>query len=202
MRPQTDDYPQELEQVILALLSDRSEEAAALLAPIAYARRQVAVRSEPSESVIASIYKRDRFHCRYCGCKVIPTQIMRLISSFFPDAFPYHPGWKGGETHPAFASRSPTLDHVVPWSQGGSNDLENLVCACWVCNQVKGDLSLAQLGWRLRPIPETGWDGLTSHYRRLWELAGSPVKGDLAFWLRRYEVTPTATNGPTVDQRH
>lgn len=36
MRPQTDDYPEELEQVVLALLSEGREAAAELLAPIAY----------------------------------------------------------------------------------------------------------------------------------------------------------------------
>lgn len=196
MRPQTDDYSEELEQVVLAFLSEGRDVASRLLAPIAYVRREVAVRSEPSESVIVSIYKRDRFHCRYCGGKVISTQVMRLVAMLFPEQFPYHPNWKGGETHPAIASRSPSLDHVVAWSQGGDNDLGNLVCACWVCNQIKGDLSLGQLGWDLLPIPQTEWDGLTLHYRPLWEAAGSPTKGDLAFWLRRYEATPAATRGP------
>ncbi len=58
MRPQTDDYPEELEQVVLAVLSEGRDVASRLLAPIAYVRREVAVRSEPSESVIVSIYKR------------------------------------------------------------------------------------------------------------------------------------------------
>jgi hypothetical protein len=154
-RPQTDDYPEELERVVKTLLSDGVDAAAGLLAPIAYPRRDVAVHSEPSETVIASIYKRDRFHCRYCGCRVIPTQLMRLVSHFFPDDFPYHPNWKGGQTHPAFTSRSATLDHVVPWTGGGTNDPNNLVCACWICNRVKGDLRLEQLGWELRPSPTT-----------------------------------------------
>jgi 5-methylcytosine-specific restriction endonuclease McrA len=196
MRPQTDNYPEELEQVVLALLSDGREAAAELLAPIAHPRREVDVRTEPSETIVVSVYKRDRFHCRYCGCRVIPTQIMRLISELFPDEFPYHSNWKGGQTHPAIASRSPSLDHLVPWSQGGSNELENLVCACWVCNQIKGDLSLEQLGWDLLPIPETDWDGLTRHYRLLWEAAESPTKGGLSFWLRRYDATPAADTGP------
>lgn len=200
MRPQTDDYPEELEQVIVALLSDGREAAAEILAPIAYPRREVAVRSEPSETVMVSIYKRDRFHCRYCGCKVVPTQIMRLVSETFPDQFPYHPNWRAGHTHPAITSRSPNLDHVVPWAKGGGNDPENLVCACWVCNQIKGDLSLQQLGWKLRPIPETDWDGLVRYYRSLWELAGSPSRGDHAFWIRRYELTTAADRGPAADR--
>lgn len=84
-------------------------------------------------------------------------------------------------------SRSPTLDHVLPWSLGGTNDPENLVCACWICNQIKGDLTLEQMGWELKPIAaNTDWDGLTRYYRLLWELAGSPTRGEHAFWIRLF----------------
>jgi hypothetical protein len=186
-RPQTDDYPDDLERVIVALLSEGREAAAELLAPIAYPRREVAARSDPSETVIASIYKRDRFHCRYCSCRVIPTQIMRLVSEVFPDDFPYHPNWKGGQTHPAITSRSATLDHIAPWTLGGTNDPENLVCACWICNRIKGDLTLEQMGWELKPIAaDTSWDGLTSYYKALWEIAGSPTTGEHPFWIRLF----------------
>lgn len=187
-RPQTDDYPDQLRKVIVVLLSEGRAAAAEKLAPIAYPRREVAARAEPSESVVAVAYKRDRFHCRYCGCRVIPTQVMRLISAIFPDDFPYHPNWKGGQTHPAIASRSATLDHVESWALGGTNELENLVCACWICNRVKGDLTLQQLGWELKPIPvDVEWDGLTSYYRRLWEFAGSPTSGGHRLWMRLFE---------------
>jgi hypothetical protein len=139
IRPETDDYPRQLESVIAALVCGDVEAAGKAagkaLEPIAYPRRDIAQRSEPSETVIASIYRRDRFHCRYCGCRVIPTQIMRLVAQFFPETFPYRPNWKSGETHPAFASRSATLDHVTPWSAGGLNDPENLVCACGICSR-------------------------------------------------------------------
>lgn len=186
-RPQTDDYPDQLEQVIIALLSEGRDSAAEQLAPIAYPRREVEARSEPSESMIASTYKRDRFCCRYCGCRVVPTQIMRLVSEVFPDDFPYHPNWKGGQTHPAITSRSATLDHVVAWSLGGTNVPENLACACWICNRIKGDLTLEQLGWELRPISTDGdWDGLTRYYKPLWDLAGSPMTAGHAVWIRLF----------------
>ena len=188
-RPQTDEYATQLEGVIIALLSEGRNAASELIEPISYPRRQVEVRSEPSETVIATIYKRDRFHCRYCGCRVIPTQVMRLVSEIFPDAFPYHPNWKGGQTHPAITSRSATLDHLLAWTLGGTNDPENLVCACWICNRVKGDLTLDQLGWELRPISaDPDWDGLTRYYRQLWELAGSPKTADHPFWLRLFDA--------------
>jgi 5-methylcytosine-specific restriction endonuclease McrA len=170
------------------LLSEGIAAAAERLAPIAEPRREVTLRKEPSETVIASIYKRDRFRCRYCGCRVIPTQVMRLISHFFPEDFPYHPNWKGGETHPAIAARSATLDHLVPWTTGGTNNPENLVCACWICNQMKGDLLLEQLGWELLPASDDAdWDGLTRYYRRLWEHAGCPSTADHPVWVRLFD---------------
>ena len=54
IRPQTDDYPEELERVVIALVSGDRDRAAKALEPIAYPRREIAERSEPSETVIAS----------------------------------------------------------------------------------------------------------------------------------------------------
>lgn len=186
-RPQTDEYPGQLEDVIAALVAGDMDAARRALRPIAYEPRVVPVRSDPSETVITSVYKRDRFRCRYCGCRVIPTQIMRLVSHHFSEAFPYRSDQKAGHSHPAIASRSATHDHVLPWSTGGTNDPENLVCACPLCNQIKGDFTLKQLGWKLLPISDDdSWDGLTRFYPKLWELAGRPTLGDHALWLRRY----------------
>lgn len=95
--------------MIAALLGEGREAAREKLAPISYPRREIVTRSDPSETVIASVYIRDRFHCRYCGCRVIPTQVMRLLSAIFPEEFPNHPNWKGGQTHPAITSPGPGL---------------------------------------------------------------------------------------------
>lgn len=75
---------------------------------------------------------------------------MRLVSRLYPQQFPYHPNWKAGSTHPAFVSRSATLDHIEPIGLGGDPmDPDNLVTACWGCNRRKGDLRLEEIGWSL-----------------------------------------------------
>jgi 5-methylcytosine-specific restriction endonuclease McrA len=37
-----------------------------------------------------------------------------------------------------------TIDHVVPKSRGGNDSWENLVCACTMCNNRKGDRTLEE----------------------------------------------------------
>ncbi|RPF26007.1 hypothetical protein EDD32_0425 [Georgenia muralis] len=41
----------------------------------------------PSLLVIAGIYARDKYQCRYCGEKVILTPVMRLVARLFSDVF-------------------------------------------------------------------------------------------------------------------
>lgn len=46
-----------------------------------------------------------------------------------------------------------TIDHVVPKSKGGKDTWENLVTACFKCNNRKGDVSPAEAGLKLRSDP-------------------------------------------------
>ena len=38
-----------------------------------------------------------------------------------------------------------TIDHVIPISRGGTNDIENLRPACYDCNMRKGSKTLEEL---------------------------------------------------------
>jgi 5-methylcytosine-specific restriction endonuclease McrA len=173
--PPEDDYPEVLERALSALAAGDPTSANAQLEPIAYERTSVTKPRGLKRRDHGRVFRRDHFHCRYCGARVIPIPVMELLGAVFDERFPYHPNWKGGETHPAVLSRTAVIDHVVPASLGGSADDNNLVTACWPCNARKADLSLARLGWELLPIPaDDAWDGLTRFYNDLWQHAGCP----------------------------
>ena len=50
-------------------------------------------------------------------------------------------------------AESITIDHVLPWSQGGASSWTNCVAACERCNARKGDRTPDQAGMRLRRRP-------------------------------------------------
>ncbi|HEY8416138.1 MAG TPA: RRXRR domain-containing protein, partial [Thermaerobacter sp.] len=47
-----------------------------------------------------------------------------------------------------------TIDHVLPRSRGGTNAWENLLPACWACNQAKGNRTPEEWGVRPRVKPK------------------------------------------------
>lgn len=53
------------------------------------------------------------------------------------------------------------IDHVIPFSRGGTKDLGNLVAACKSCNSRKKDRTPAEAGMPLLPCP-TGGDACGS----------------------------------------
>jgi 5-methylcytosine-specific restriction endonuclease McrA len=50
-------------------------------------------------------------------------------------------------------SRNLTMDHVTPKSRGGLSTWENLVAACFPCNNKKGDRTPAEAGMKLMHQP-------------------------------------------------
>jgi len=129
-----------------------------------YLDRQSPNVGMPSLTIQRSIFRRDGYRCRYCGCRVVHKEARSVLTSHFPEAAPW-PGGKGGDKlkHGAFYAINSVIDHVVPRSQGGDNSPENLVTACWPCNFHKEDYSLDDLGLsdpRLRPPVVDDWDGL------------------------------------------
>lgn len=52
-----------------------------------------------------------------------------------------------------FRTEDLTFDHVVPIAQGGKKCWENIVTACWRCNNRKSGQTPAQAGLKLLKIP-------------------------------------------------
>lgn len=54
---------------------------------------------------------------------------------------------------PVCVERATSIDHVMPRSRGGGDEPTNLVAACLPCNQLKGNRTPGELGWRLHLQP-------------------------------------------------
>ena len=61
----------------------------------------------------------DGWFCHYCGCQLVYGKKSKMGND------PNDPWW-------------PVLDHVIPSSNGGTDNIENLVLACPPCNNKKG----------------------------------------------------------------
>jgi len=44
-----------------------------------------------------------------------------------------------GECKICLSKENLTVDHIHPYSKGGSNQVDNLQCLCWKCNRLKSD---------------------------------------------------------------
>jgi len=186
VRAPDDPYPDALARTINAHINGDLAAAAAELTKIRFVPPERKPQRWPTIPTIAKIHAHDRYHCRYCGERVVLTAVMRLVSRLYPELFPYHRNWKADSTHPAFVSRSATLDHIEPIADGGDPvDPANLATACWNCNRRKGDLRLDELGWTLVEPSDPHWRGLTDLFHPLWQAAGSPpLSDDDRTWMR------------------
>lgn len=90
-------------------------------------KRRPSVKPRSRLNRVAALYARDGRACHWCGLLLLPFDQIPLTAGPLPPDYP-------------------TIDHLVPWSKGGTHDLRNLVVACSDCNQARGD-SL--------PIPDT-----------------------------------------------
>jgi hypothetical protein len=70
-------------------------------------------RPRTSPKLAGVVWRACRAQCIYCGCSVVVERTVGAVRI-----------WE--------------VDHFVPWVQGGSHNLHNLVVACKSCNAAKG----------------------------------------------------------------
>lgn len=96
-------------------------------------------KREPVIQHAETIARRDGgWRCHYCGCELYreSRDVPGAKLYWFADE-----GRVGYELPPGAFKRFYQVDHVIPYSQGGSDDIDNLVLACQFCNGHKGTRS-------------------------------------------------------------
>jgi len=117
------------------------------------------------------VFMRDGFIDRYSGKRLVIPGILKVLSNYFPDEFPYHPHWKLSECHIAYWELSPTVDHITPICLGGINEESNWVTTSMLNNSIKSNWTLEQVGWDLYNKGDLlKWDGLTNKFIQLVEM--------------------------------
>jgi HNH endonuclease len=121
-----------------------------------------AVQRNPSVPVERMLYARDGWRCRFCGCRVVTKPARDRMRRLLPGAI--RVDVPAREYHAAFLALTAVPDHVAPHSLGGGSEPENLVTACWPCNNGRGAYRLEEMGLadpRSRPPMVDTWDGLS-----------------------------------------
>ena len=133
---------------------------------------------------------RDGFIDRYTGQKLLNPGILKIISHYFPNEFPYHPHWKMTETHIAYWELIPTIDHIYPVAKGGQDDEKNWVTTSMKNNSIKSNYTIDEIHWRLYPKGDiSDWDGLTKLFLKLVKKDSGLIKdGYIRSW---YNVSKT-----------
>lgn len=115
-------------------------------------------------------FVRDGFIDRYNGKRLVNPGILKVITYYFPDDFPYDPHWKMSRTHKAYWNLIPTIDHIIPTARGGADVPENWATTSMKNNSIKSNYSLDEIGWKIHPKGDLSeWDGLTTLFIKLVE---------------------------------
>jgi len=102
-------------------------------------RRSAKVKRELSAKKRFEVFKRDNFTCRYCGRSVSSEDLPVLKKSDDPALDELMVQMKLAKYEVILE-----VDHVIPRSRGGGDDMDNLMTACKDCNRGKGARLLAE----------------------------------------------------------
>ena len=115
-------------------------------------------------------FVRDGFIDRYSGRKLINPGLLKVLSYYMPEDFPYHAHWKMEACHNAYWEFVPTVDHIYPVALGGADSEENWASTSMLHNSIKNNWTLEQLQWELYDAGSfQEWDGLTRLFVELVE---------------------------------
>lgn len=115
----------------------------------------------PGRKEELEICERDGWRCRFCGVRVISKKARDKLRKEFPVEARW--GNRNNDCHCALHALTVSLDHVLPHSRGGTNELDNVVCACGACNFGRAEWTIEEVGFVnpfSQPPVRDNWDGL------------------------------------------
>jgi hypothetical protein len=115
----------------------------------------------PVQAVKNTLIERDGYHCRFCGIPVIRSEVRKRISGAYPELDIWGVG--NINQHAAFQTMWAQFDHILPYTRGGTNEIDNLVITCAPCNFGRMQYTLEEVGLsdpRMRAPFRSTWDGL------------------------------------------
>lgn len=113
-------------------------------------RRYVNVPRRGARWSRRAVLQRDQHTCAYCGLRPGDKQRARILTV-----------------------RDFTVDHILPLSRGGKNTWSNTVCACYFCNQRKGNRTPHEVNMKLRwepKIPRTNYLVVWGNIPAAWKI--------------------------------
>ena len=118
---------------------------------------------------VRATFTRDHYTCRYAHCRhpTVALEVLKLVSAAFPELVPYHPNWRPVDRHILYWTYSTSLEHAVSFPAGGTSSPDNLLTACYLCNDAKKHLPAELLGWTVSAPGESDWLGLTEYLAEL-----------------------------------
>jgi 5-methylcytosine-specific restriction endonuclease McrA len=159
-----------LKRVAINLLGKNKSEAIKIIQedyPFVHLEREKRTYSDKQK---IKQFIKDGFIDRYSGQRLVNPGLLKVISCYLPEVFPYHPHWKMDECHNAYWELIPTVDHIHPIALGGTDSEENYATTSMLHNSIKNNWTLEQLQWSLYPAGDyTDWDGLTGLFIKLVE---------------------------------
>ena len=159
-----------LKRVAIKLLSQNKSEAIKIIQndyPFVYLPREKRMYTDKQK---IKQFIKDGFIDRYSGQRLVNPGLLKVISYYLPEVFPYHSHWKMDECHNAYWELIPTVDHIHPIALGGTDSEENYATTSMLHNSIKNNWTLEQLQWTLYPAGDyIKWDGLTNLFIKLVE---------------------------------
>lgn len=118
-----------------------------------------------SKFQMCQVFLKDGFIDRYSGDKLLFPGLIKILTIEFPEIFKYHRNWKMTETHMIYWELFPTIDHLVPVSRGGRDNIDNWITTSMIRNSAKSNWTIEEIGWTLHDKGNLcNWDGLTKYF--------------------------------------